>query len=99
MKTGFMGLSALGKPSGFTQDDRASLPGDQKHQDPELLMEKGLKVRIICGDVNGIKGSVREIVTDPEYIDVTVLQRRSFTYNNSWSHCLCIRNRGKRVFR
>jgi redox-sensitive bicupin YhaK (pirin superfamily) len=23
---------------------------------PELIMEKGLKVRIICGDVNGVEG-------------------------------------------
>ncbi|KKG12044.1 pirin family protein [Methanosarcina sp. 2.H.A.1B.4] len=39
---------------------------------PELFMEKGLKVRIICGEVNGVEGPVREIVTDPEYLDVTV---------------------------
>ncbi|MGA9188609.1 MAG: hypothetical protein WB014_08640 [Methanosarcina sp.] len=45
---------------------------------PELLMEKGLKVRIICGNVNGIEGSVREIVTDPEYIDVTVPAEEKF---------------------
>jgi quercetin 2,3-dioxygenase len=47
---------------------------------PELLMEKGLKVRIICGDVNGIEGSVREIVTDPEYIDVTVPAEEKFSH-------------------
>ncbi|WP_440948396.1 pirin family protein [Methanosarcina sp. T3] len=39
---------------------------------PELFMEKGLKVRVICGEVNGIEGPVREIVTNPEYLDVTV---------------------------
>lgn len=43
-------------------------------------MEKGLKVRIICGDVNGIEGSVREIVTDPEYIDVTVPAEEKFSH-------------------
>jgi redox-sensitive bicupin YhaK (pirin superfamily) len=39
---------------------------------PELLMPKGLKVRIICGDVNGVEGPVKDIITDPEYLDVTL---------------------------
>jgi redox-sensitive bicupin YhaK (pirin superfamily) len=30
---------------------------------PELLMPKGLKVRIICGDVNGVEGPVKDIIT------------------------------------
>jgi redox-sensitive bicupin YhaK (pirin superfamily) len=47
---------------------------------PELIMEKGLKVRIICGDVNGIEGPVKEIVTDPEYLDVTVPPEEKFSH-------------------
>jgi len=47
---------------------------------PELLMEKGLKVRIICGDVNGVEGPVKEIVTDPEYLDVTVPPEEKFSH-------------------
>jgi len=52
------------------------------HQEmiPELLMEKGLKVRIICGDVNGVEGPVKEIVTDPEYLDVTVPPEEKFSH-------------------
>jgi len=45
---------------------------------PELFMEKGLKVRIICGEVNGIEGPVREIITNPEYLDVTVPPEEKF---------------------
>jgi redox-sensitive bicupin YhaK (pirin superfamily) len=47
---------------------------------PELLMGKGLKVRVICGEVNGVEGPVREIVTDPEYLDVTVPAHEKFSH-------------------
>jgi redox-sensitive bicupin YhaK (pirin superfamily) len=47
---------------------------------PELFMGKGLKVRIICGEVNGVEGPVREIVTDPEYLDVTVPADEKFSH-------------------
>jgi quercetin 2,3-dioxygenase len=47
---------------------------------PELFMEKGLKVKIICGDVNGIEGPVREIVTEPEYLDVAVPAEEKFSH-------------------
>jgi redox-sensitive bicupin YhaK (pirin superfamily) len=61
----------------------ANLPASQKmmnpryrdvksNQIPEISTEKGIKIRIICGEVNGTKGPVRDIVIDPEYLDVTV---------------------------
>lgn len=53
---------------------------------PELLMEKGLKVRIICGEVNGVEGPVREIVTDPEYLDVTVPAEEKFSHITAPEH-------------
>lgn len=46
---------------------------------PELLMEKGLKVRIICGEVNGVEGPVKGIATDPEYLDITVPANEKFS--------------------
>ncbi len=49
-------------------------------QVPELFMEKGLKIRIICGELNGIEGPVQEIVTDPEYLDVTVPADETFSH-------------------
>ncbi|MCC4771420.1 pirin family protein [Methanosarcina sp. DH2] len=69
----------------------ANLPASQKMMEPryqeiksnrvpELLMEKGLKVRIICGEVNGVEGPVREIITDPEYLDVTVPADENFSH-------------------
>lgn len=69
----------------------ANLPASDKMMDPryqeikssqipELVLEKGIKMRIICGEVNGVEGPVREIVTDPEYLDVTVPEYATFTH-------------------
>jgi redox-sensitive bicupin YhaK (pirin superfamily) len=40
----------------------------------------GARVRVICGEVAGVRGPVREIVTDPEYLDVSLPAGRSFTH-------------------
>jgi quercetin 2,3-dioxygenase len=41
-------------------------------QIPEVTLAQGIKVKIICGRVNGTKGPVQDIVTEPEYLDVSV---------------------------
>ena len=41
-------------------------------QIPEIVMEAGAKVKIISGEVGGVKGPVSDIVTNPEYVDVKV---------------------------
>jgi redox-sensitive bicupin YhaK (pirin superfamily) len=41
-------------------------------QIPEVVLAQGVKVKIICGQINGTKGPVTDIVTDPEYLDVSV---------------------------
>jgi redox-sensitive bicupin YhaK (pirin superfamily) len=53
---------------------------------PELFMEKGLKVRIICGEVNGVEGPVQEIATDPEYLDITVPPEEKFFHITTQGH-------------
>jgi len=39
---------------------------------PELKLDNGVKIRIICGEINGIKGPVRDIIIDPEYLDISI---------------------------
>lgn len=39
---------------------------------PEVSPVKGVRIKVICGEVLGAKGPVREIITDPEYLDVSV---------------------------
>ncbi|MGD0828067.1 MAG: pirin family protein [Desulfobaccales bacterium] len=41
-------------------------------QIPEVSPAPGVRVKIICGRVNGTEGPVRDIVTDPEYLEVAV---------------------------
>ena len=42
------------------------------HQIPEVRLTNNVTMKIICGKVNGTSGPVQDIVTDPEYLDVTV---------------------------
>jgi len=55
-------------------------------QTPETIMEGGAKVRVICGELNGVKGPVRDIVTDPEYLDVRVPPRSKFLHTVKLGH-------------
>jgi redox-sensitive bicupin YhaK (pirin superfamily) len=55
-------------------------------QTPEISVEGGAKVRVICGELNGVKGPVRDIVTDPEYLDVRVAARSKFLHNVKLGH-------------
>lgn len=50
-------------------------------QIPRLVMENDITVRIISGEVNGIKGPVNDIVIDPLFLDITIPEDLSFTYN------------------
>jgi redox-sensitive bicupin YhaK (pirin superfamily) len=52
----------------------------KSEQIPELRLDSGTVVRIICGSVDGIQGPVRDIVTDPEYLDVTIPANSEFTH-------------------
>jgi redox-sensitive bicupin YhaK (pirin superfamily) len=52
-----------------------------KSQDvPEVMLEGGIKVKVICGQVKDVKGPVQDIVTDPQYLDITVPRKTSFSF-------------------
>lgn len=69
----------------------ANLPATSKMMDPRYREVKrkdiplvktadGISVKIICGKVNGTEGPVRDIMTDPEYLDITIPAGKSFTH-------------------
>jgi redox-sensitive bicupin YhaK (pirin superfamily) len=69
----------------------ANLPASHKMMDPryrevksgetpEISLEGGAKVRVICGELGGVKGPVRDIITDPEYLDVRLGPRSKFEH-------------------
>ena len=39
---------------------------------PEVTTDAGARVKIICGELDGVCGPVRDIVIEPEYLDITV---------------------------
>jgi redox-sensitive bicupin YhaK (pirin superfamily) len=45
---------------------------------PEIEREDGLKIRVIAGKVDGVRGPVTEIAADPTYLDVSIPPNGSF---------------------
>jgi redox-sensitive bicupin YhaK (pirin superfamily) len=69
----------------------ANLPRRQKMMDPRyrevtakqipvIKTPEGATVRIIAGTAGGVQGPVREIVTEPEYLDVSLPAGKTFTH-------------------
>jgi quercetin 2,3-dioxygenase len=44
----------------------------KRDQIPEMILDKGTRVRVICGKIGDQQGPVRDIMIDPVYLDVTV---------------------------
>jgi len=78
-----------GRMSGFQL--WANLPRSHKMMDPryqdikssqipELSLEVDVKVRVICGEFEGIRGPVENVVIDPLYLDITIPAKSNFTF-------------------
>jgi hypothetical protein len=57
-----------------------------KEQIPEVIVNDSVKVKIICGEVNGVRGPVQDIVTDPEYLDVSIEPNSEFKHSIDNTH-------------
>jgi quercetin 2,3-dioxygenase len=55
-------------------------------QIPTVELENGTKIRIICGKIGDRQGPVRNIVIDPEYLDITVPARSEFKHSTKRRH-------------
>jgi redox-sensitive bicupin YhaK (pirin superfamily) len=75
----------------------ANLPRKNKMMDPRYQEVKantipvvetpqGATVRVICGEVSGTRGPVTNIVTDPEYVDVSLPAGKTFTHGVKAGH-------------
>jgi quercetin 2,3-dioxygenase len=53
---------------------------------PEMTFQDGTRIRIICGKVEDVEGPVRDIITDPEYLDVTLPAGAVFTHTIPRGH-------------
>lgn len=58
----------------------------KSHEIPAVFLKSGATVRIICGQVNGVRGPVEDIITDPEYLDVSIPPNARFTHPVKQGH-------------
>ena len=53
----------------------------KSHQIPEVKVAgSSAVIKVICGEVQGVRGPVQDIITDPEYLDVVVPPNASFRH-------------------
>lgn len=45
---------------------------------PEVELENGVKVRVVCGEVKGNKGPVKDVAIAPQYLDVSIPAAKTF---------------------
>jgi redox-sensitive bicupin YhaK (pirin superfamily) len=75
----------------------ANLPASQKmmhprYRDiskadiPEVSLQGGVKAKVIAGEVDGVAGPVKDIIIEPEYIDVSMPGVSSFSHNVPEGH-------------
>jgi hypothetical protein len=75
----------------------ANLPGSHKmmepryrdirsSQVPEVSLENGAKIKVICGRVGEQEGPVTGIIIDPEYLDVSVPAKSEFEHPTRRGH-------------
>ena len=50
------------------------------NQIPVVTLAGGVSVRVICGEVAGVRGPVQDIVIDPQYLDITIPAKTHFTF-------------------
>lgn len=48
-------------------------------QIPEIQQKDGVKIRVIAGEVEGVRGPVKEIVAEPTYLDISIPAGHTFS--------------------
>jgi redox-sensitive bicupin YhaK (pirin superfamily) len=51
-----------------------------KEQVPEVSLDNGIRIRVLCGTVADVSGPVKDIIADPEYLDVTIPPNTTFEH-------------------
>lgn len=53
----------------------------KNEQIPEVSIGENVKIRVISGEIGNTKGPVRDIIVDPEYLDITLAPGAEFEHN------------------
>lgn len=57
---------------------------------PEVALEKGVKVKIVAGEVASVRGPVRDIAIEPEMLDIIVPPKTVFSHRLPIGHTLFV---------
>jgi redox-sensitive bicupin YhaK (pirin superfamily) len=57
---------------------------------PQIQDGDGVSVRVICGCYGGLEGPVRDIVVDPEYLDITLPAGKTFAHRVNPGHTVFV---------
>lgn len=52
----------------------------QAGQIPKVRLDNGTEIKIICGRVGDVQGPVRDIVIDPQYLDILIPPQSTYTH-------------------
>lgn len=62
----------------------------KKDQIPEVSLPDGVKIHIISGEVQGVKGPVQDIIIDPQYLDISIPAGVSYTHPTKIGHTVLV---------
>ena len=78
----------------------ANLPASHKMMDPRyrsitapeipIVETDGATTRVICGELQGVTGPVRDIIAGPEYLDVTLRPGATWTHSTTLGHTVFV---------
>jgi hypothetical protein len=60
--------------------------GVKQDKIPGIVISGGVRINVICGEVEGTRGPVQDIVIDPQYLDVTILAGSEFIHPTALGH-------------
>jgi len=55
-------------------------------QIPVVELDGGGSIRVVAGEVDGVRGPVRDVIVDPTYLDITLPANTSFSYPTPSRH-------------
>ncbi|MBI5484025.1 MAG: pirin family protein [Deltaproteobacteria bacterium] len=55
---------------------------------PEVILENGIAIKVIAGEVAGVKGAVRDIIIEPEMLDISLPAATLFSHPVKDGHTL-----------
>lgn len=62
--------------------------GVESSEIPVVKLPDGIQVKIICGKMNGVQGPLKDIVIDPEYLDIEIPKGKTFHHTVKDDHTL-----------